>query len=148
MNEFVLIVESDPNSSERDTEQRKVSMTDADNQPLKPYELRALNFLINEYLLKQNYKLTSITFSDENENQDFEDWDDVGLNIPKPPDILHLYRDFGKHHHEVAPAVDHCDAAVQTEDIEIIRRPLPANDAVKRNIFFLEISVSVFERGF
>lgn len=25
--------------------------------------------------------------------QDFEDWDDVGLNIPKPTELLHLYRD-------------------------------------------------------
>ena len=35
--------------------------------------------------------------------QDFEDWDDVGLNIPKPPDLLHLYRDFGSH---VTPITD------------------------------------------
>ncbi|KAI8426153.1 hypothetical protein MSG28_005099 [Choristoneura fumiferana] len=36
---------------------------------LKPHERRALNFLINEYLLLQDYKLTSITFSDENPDQ-------------------------------------------------------------------------------
>ena len=29
--------------------------------------------------------------------QDFDDWDDVGLNMSRPPDLLHLYRDFGKH---------------------------------------------------
>lgn len=39
------------------------------------------------------YKLTSITFADENENQDFEDWDDVGLNIAKPVELLQLYRE-------------------------------------------------------
>lgn len=60
---------------------------------IKPHEQRALNFLINEYLLSHGYKLTSITFSDENENQDFEDWDDVGLNISKPPELLTLYRE-------------------------------------------------------
>ena len=27
--------------------------------------------------------------------QDFELWDDVGLNIPKPPDLLQLYRNCG-----------------------------------------------------
>lgn len=27
--------------------------------------------------------------------QDFELWDDVGLNIPKPPDLLQLYRSCG-----------------------------------------------------
>ncbi|XP_063779056.1 RAB11-binding protein RELCH isoform X2 [Pseudophryne corroboree] len=64
-------------------------------EPIKPLEKRALNFLVNEYLLKNNSKLTSITFSDENDEQDFEMWDDVGLNIPKPPDLLQLYRSFG-----------------------------------------------------
>lgn len=38
-------------------------------EPIKPHEQRALNFLINEYLLMHNYKLTSITFADENEDQ-------------------------------------------------------------------------------
>lgn len=28
-------------------------------------------------------------------SQDFELWDDVGLNIPKPPDLLQLYRSCG-----------------------------------------------------
>ncbi|XP_039285476.1 RAB11-binding protein RELCH homolog [Nilaparvata lugens] len=62
-------------------------------EPIKPHEQRALNFLLNEYLLMHGYKLTSITFADENEDQDFEDWDDVGLNIPKPAELLQLYRD-------------------------------------------------------
>uniref|UniRef100_A0A665X0A3 Uncharacterized protein n=1 Tax=Echeneis naucrates TaxID=173247 RepID=A0A665X0A3_ECHNA len=59
------------------------------------YNPLALNFLVNEYLLKNEYKLSSITFSDENDDQDFELWDDVGLNIPKPPDLLQLYRNCG-----------------------------------------------------
>ncbi|XP_024135570.1 RAB11-binding protein RELCH homolog isoform X6 [Oryzias melastigma] len=64
-------------------------------EPIRPLEKRALNFLVNEYLLKNGYKLSSITFSDENDDQDFELWDDVGLNIPKPPDLLQLYRNCG-----------------------------------------------------
>ncbi|KAM7442022.1 hypothetical protein ABFA07_008942 [Porites harrisoni] len=64
---------------------------------LRPHEKRALNFLVNEYLLKNGYRMTSVTFSDENADQDFEDWDDVGLNISKPPDLLHLYRDYSHH---------------------------------------------------
>ncbi|XP_030831289.1 RAB11-binding protein RELCH homolog isoform X1 [Strongylocentrotus purpuratus] len=63
----------------------------------KPLERRAVNFLVNEYLMNNSYKLTSITFADENEDQDFDDWDDVGLNTPHPPDLLHLYRDFSRH---------------------------------------------------
>ncbi|KAG7247267.1 hypothetical protein CRUP_022750, partial [Coryphaenoides rupestris] len=65
------------------------------SEPIRPLEKRALNFLVNEYLLKNEYKLASITFSDENDDQDFELWDDVGLNIPKPPDLLQLYRNGG-----------------------------------------------------
>ncbi|KAL2085920.1 hypothetical protein ACEWY4_019240 [Coilia grayii] len=64
-------------------------------EPIRPLEKRALNFLVNEYLLKNEYKLSSITFSDENDDQDYELWDDVGLNIPKPPDLLQLYRNCG-----------------------------------------------------
>uniref|UniRef100_A0A8C7ZDP3 LisH domain and HEAT repeat-containing protein KIAA1468 n=1 Tax=Oryzias sinensis TaxID=183150 RepID=A0A8C7ZDP3_9TELE len=56
-------------------------------EPIRQLEKRALNFLVNEYLLKNGYKLSSITFSDENDDQDFELWDDVGLNIPKPPAV-------------------------------------------------------------
>ncbi|KAF0292146.1 LisH domain and HEAT repeat-containing protein KIAA1468 [Amphibalanus amphitrite] len=66
-----------------------------DDDPIKPHEKRALNFLINEYLLRHGYKLTSIAFSDENEDQDVEDWDDVGLNVAKPPDLLHFFREGG-----------------------------------------------------
>lgn len=64
---------------------------------IKPQEKRTINYLINDYLLKQNYKLTSITFSEENENQDFDDWSDVGLNITKPPDLLYFYRFYWLH---------------------------------------------------
>ncbi|XP_074401092.1 RAB11-binding protein RELCH isoform X1 [Zonotrichia albicollis] len=85
-------------------------------EPIRPLEKRALNFLVNEFLLKNSYKLTSITFSDENHDQDFELWDDVGLNIPKPPDLLQLYRDFGNHH---VAARDVVDASVGVEDDEL-----------------------------
>ena len=37
--------------------------------PIKPYEKRAINFLVNEYLLRSNYKLTANTFADENDDQ-------------------------------------------------------------------------------
>ncbi|XP_062500867.1 RAB11-binding protein RELCH homolog isoform X2 [Corticium candelabrum] len=64
---------------------------------MKPHEKRAINFLINEFLLTNGNKLTSITFADEISDQDLENWDNVGLNTPRPPDILHLYRNYGNH---------------------------------------------------
>ncbi|KAJ8942002.1 hypothetical protein NQ314_010231 [Rhamnusium bicolor] len=71
----------------------KTSLRNINAGGIKPHEQRALNFLINEYLLLHGYKLTSITFADENQSQDFDDWDDVGLNISKPPELLALYRE-------------------------------------------------------
>nr|XP_020642317.1 lisH domain and HEAT repeat-containing protein KIAA1468-like [Pogona vitticeps] len=97
-------------------ERRNYKSSPEIQEPIKPLEKRALNFLVNEFLLKNGYKLTSITFSDENDDQDFELWDDVGLNIPKPPDLLQLYRDFGNHH--VTPK-DVVDIAVGTEEDEL-----------------------------
>ncbi|XP_053715338.1 RAB11-binding protein RELCH homolog isoform X6 [Synchiropus splendidus] len=82
--------------SEMPSQERKNLKSSPEIQePIRPLEKRALNFLVNEYLLKNEYKLSSITFSDENGDQDFELWDDVGLNIPKPPDLLQLYRNCG-----------------------------------------------------
>ncbi|KAM9307861.1 RAB11-binding protein RELCH [Gastrophryne carolinensis] len=86
-------------------------------EPIKPLEKRALNFLVNEYLLKNNNKLTSITFSDENDDQDFELWDDVGLNIPKPPDLLQLYRNFGSYQALVKDTLD-IAVGVKEDDLE------------------------------
>ncbi|XP_050675108.1 RAB11-binding protein RELCH homolog isoform X2 [Leptidea sinapis] len=78
--------------TDTDTGLDKSSKDNFNQASLKPHEKRALNFLINEYLLLQDYKLTSITFSDENPEQEFEDWDDVGLNIPRPPGLISLFR--------------------------------------------------------
>uniref|UniRef100_A0A8C0R419 RAB11-binding protein RELCH n=1 Tax=Canis lupus dingo TaxID=286419 RepID=A0A8C0R419_CANLU len=93
--------------------------TDERVEPIKPLEKRALNFLVNEFLLKNNYKLTSITFSDENDDQDFELWDDVGLNIPKPPDLLQLYRDFGNHQVTGKDLVD-VASGVEEDELEAL----------------------------
>uniref|UniRef100_A0A8C9SAX3 RAB11 binding and LisH domain, coiled-coil and HEAT repeat containing n=1 Tax=Scleropages formosus TaxID=113540 RepID=A0A8C9SAX3_SCLFO len=90
--------EADDRVAEREVpsqEKRSFKSSPEIQEPIRPLEKRALNFLVNEYLLKNNYKLSSITFSDENDDQDFELWDDVGLNIPKPPGLLHLYRNGG-----------------------------------------------------
>lgn len=85
-------------------------------EPIRPLEKRALNFLVNEYLLKNEYKLSSITFSDENDDQDFELWDDVGLNIPKPPDLLQLYRNCGNN---LPSSKETVDVAVGVESGEL-----------------------------
>uniref|UniRef100_A0A674AXI5 RAB11 binding and LisH domain, coiled-coil and HEAT repeat containing n=1 Tax=Salmo trutta TaxID=8032 RepID=A0A674AXI5_SALTR len=89
--------ELDERVAESDTQERNKNYKSNPEiqEPIRPLEKRALNFLVNEYLLKNEYKLSAITFSDENDDQDFELWDDVGLNIPKPPDLLQIYRNCG-----------------------------------------------------
>lgn len=47
----------------------KLLFAPSPQEPIRPLEKRALNFLVNEYLLKNEYKLSSITFSDENDDQ-------------------------------------------------------------------------------
>lgn len=54
--------------------------------------------------------------------QDFEVWDDVGLNIPKPPELLYLYRESMKNSHILDTMYQ--DASIQTdgdtEEIELL----------------------------
>lgn len=62
----------------------------------QPQELSIINYLINEHLQSHGYKMTSISFADENDDQDLEDWEDiVGVSkdvIPPPPNLLVLFR--------------------------------------------------------
>ncbi|XP_050954405.1 RAB11-binding protein RELCH homolog isoform X3 [Labeo rohita] len=103
-------------------------------EPIRPLEKRALNFLVNEYLLKNEYKLTAITFSDENDDQDFELWDDVGLNIPKPPDLLQLYRNCG---HSLPLHRDTVDVAVNVDPDDLpgdyfTQEPVQQTEAIQQ----------------
>ncbi|KAJ8683790.1 hypothetical protein QAD02_019582 [Eretmocerus hayati] len=107
---LTVVTESEVSTPDKNSEKHNFS-----EHPIKPHELRALNFLVNEYLMANSYKLTSITFSDENENQDFEDWQDVGLNISRPPELLQVYREFMRSIGCDRPPSH--DTAVQTEEI-------------------------------
>jgi hypothetical protein len=90
-----------------------------DHAAIKAHEQRIVNFLVNEYLLQYGYKLTSITFSDENNDADyFEDWDNIGINVTKPPNLLKLYRDFGKHFVETSKEVQ--DMEMQTDQDSLV----------------------------
>ncbi|CAL7935188.1 unnamed protein product [Xylocopa violacea] len=114
---LTVVTESEGTTPDKCSDKHLIS-----ESPIKPHEQRAINFLVNEYLLACSYKLTSITFSDENENQDFEDWQDVGLNIPKPAELLHIYRDYMRANgYDKSPSVsvgvqtDLCDLELETE---------------------------------
>jgi hypothetical protein len=53
--------------------------------------------------------------SDENSEEDFEDWDSIGLNVSKPPNLLRLFRDFKRH---VAPTKSTTERSTQTSPDE------------------------------
>lgn len=65
---MLIILETDSVPTEQVNEDKATPCKD---DPIKPLEKKALNFLVNEYLLQNNYKLTSVTFSEENEEQVF-----------------------------------------------------------------------------
>ena len=64
-------------------------------------------------------------YSDENSEEDFEDWDSIGLNVSKPPNLLRLFRDFKRH---VAPTKSMSEESTQTSpDVERERLQLQAS---------------------
>jgi hypothetical protein len=50
--------------------------------------------------------------------QDFDDWDDVGLNIAQPPNLLRLYRDYDKH---AMPMAASTLAKTEEENAKLVR---------------------------
>ena len=60
--------------------------------PMNSSEQCILNQLINQYLLNNNYRYTSITFAEENETFDFDQKENDHRNQSLPVDLLHLYR--------------------------------------------------------
>ncbi|CAH1780279.1 unnamed protein product, partial [Owenia fusiformis] len=132
--------ENDATTPERLDEQDENNI----EETIKPHETRALNFLVNEYLLMHDYKLTSVTFAEENEDQDFDDWDDVGLNISKPPDVLHLYRDFSNHLSPTVEQVDfECNVNLEDELLNSKKREVDyLKERLDSQISYLEDQIS------
>uniref|UniRef100_A0AAR5Q8M1 LisH domain-containing protein n=1 Tax=Dendroctonus ponderosae TaxID=77166 RepID=A0AAR5Q8M1_DENPD len=120
----------------------KGSLRNIPSTSIKPYEQRALNFLINEYLLLQGYKLTSITFADENQNQDFDDWDDVGLNICKPPELLFLYREGLKQSGQSGLVASTQTEIGDDEKDDLIRKQGCEIEELKSQLDFLEADLA------
>jgi len=55
------------------------------------HERRALTYLVNEFLLLRKLRLTSITLAEEiegGESNYLEEWEDVGLDVKRPPSLL------------------------------------------------------------
>ncbi|CAH8663013.1 unnamed protein product [Dicrocoelium dendriticum] len=89
--------------------------TRAHQQNMHPHELRALCVLINDFLLQHNYRITAVQFVEESESaglQDVGSWDQVGVNLDKPPDLLHLLRSYWSMSSENSEALDRDQLAI------------------------------------
>jgi len=110
-NELTDLTASDRNRA--DSECNASEDNEEEEVAIKPYEKKSLNILVNDYLIRNGFKFTAITFSDECDGQDFDDWDEVGLNTAKPPNLLKIYRSSGLQ--DVFGATDTEDFSVQTD---------------------------------
>ena len=82
---------------------------------IKPHEKKILNFLVNDYLMRNGYKISAVTFSDECEGQNLDDWEEVGVISEKPlrlSSILRRQQDT----RTVKSAENNCDIGSQTDD--------------------------------
>lgn len=60
-------------------------------------------------------------------------WDDVGLNIPKPPDLLQLYRNCGSSQHSIRETVD-VAVSVDAGDLTVhcvTQEPVQKNETIQ-----------------
>ena len=83
---------SSSNSVARQGTQIINTIVDDEDEAIKPHERKAISFLIHNFLISQSYKMTAITLSEEVRDQNFDSWFDVGLDTPKPPTLLQLFR--------------------------------------------------------
>ena len=90
-------------------------MEEEEDTEIKPHEKKILNFLVNDYLMRNGYKISAVTFSDECEGQNLDDWEEVGVISDKPlrlSSILRRQQDT----RTVKSAENNCDSGSQTED--------------------------------
>lgn len=72
--------------------------------------------------------------------KDFDDWDDVGLNISKPPELLALYRDGLKHN-----ALNSCTISTQTENEEVQNKEDCSEHVSSISKYFIVVNVYDFQ---
>ena len=59
---------------------------------IKPHVKKFLNFIVNDYLIRNGYKFTAVTFSDECDGQNFDDWEEVGITNERPPTLFKMFK--------------------------------------------------------
>ena len=103
---------SQGNSSEEEKEE------DEEELQIKPHEKKFLNYLVNDYLMINGYKFTAVTFSDECDEQNFDDWEEVSSYSVGNPTILSIYRNSG--YKAMNDKSKSADAEGQTSPVRIL----------------------------
>ena len=85
---------------------------------IKPHEKKLLNYLVNDYLMRNGYKFTAVTFSDEANEQNLDDWDEVSSYSLGTPTILSLYRNSGLK--QLNERSDSVEGEVQTTEVKVL----------------------------
>lgn len=140
--DYVEIKNSDTQLTIRENNE---SQTQQLTKGVMPHEKNVLNFLINEYLLEQDYKMTSVTFAEENESQDLEDWDSMGLNRPKPPNLCHIYKNFLRKTDETIIKAQQMIAPKELEEVgvQVDLSPELGNELLRCHDFLIFIQILV-----
>ncbi|KYQ93225.1 hypothetical protein DLAC_05867 [Tieghemostelium lacteum] len=75
------------------SQEDKETLKQLSKEKIKSHELKILNYLTKQYLIKNNYSLTAVSLSEETE-EDYRQWSDLKINGVEPPSILTMYRYF------------------------------------------------------
>lgn len=82
--------------SEEEQKSRQEAVDNLEKETIKAYELKALNYMIYNFLVHNKYQLSGVYFSQDVQEaieQDLNDWETVGLKKMKhPPPLLSLLR--------------------------------------------------------
>ena len=69
---------------------------DDSEDEIGPHEKKFLNYVVNDYLVRNGYKFTAVTFSDECDGQNLDDLEEIGVMCHKQPSLYNLYKTSAK----------------------------------------------------
>lgn len=79
--------------------------------------------------------------------KDVEDWDDVGLNVAKPPELLHFFREGGARPASSVQESDVAEAAVTAAvDVECQTEPDHMHQNLQNDSQLLREQIQLLER--
>jgi uncharacterized protein YgiM (DUF1202 family) len=91
-----LRANSNQNDGDGNKQQEQLA-PEVEGAEVKAFEIRFVNYLLKQYLVNHDYKVTAMTFASEVLDQDLDSFEDVGVDeetTSEPPDLITFYRYF------------------------------------------------------